>query len=123
MGNDSVEGGVIVPWSRDIAAGLKAGAMVEWDELRNVANTRYDTRWYASAYAQVGPRERPRRLRRGDARALSTAGTVERRRHPRGRGDARPLEGNFQWDFEVSRVLGPGRNAWTEVLRFRWKIL
>ena len=50
VGNNSVQGGVILPWSMDIAAGTKAAAMVEWDELRNVANTRYDTRWYGTAY-------------------------------------------------------------------------
>ena len=50
VGDDSTEGGLILPWSMDIAAGTKAGAMFEWDELRNLANTRYDTRWYGSAY-------------------------------------------------------------------------
>jgi hypothetical protein len=50
VGNDSLQYGVILPWSMDIAAGTKAAAMFEWDELRNVANTRYDTRWYGSAY-------------------------------------------------------------------------
>src|SRR6202142_2394071 len=52
VGNNFVEGGIIVPWARDIAVGLRAQAMVEWDEFRNVSNTRYDTRWYASAAAQ-----------------------------------------------------------------------
>jgi hypothetical protein len=66
VGNDSLEYGLIVPWSMDVAAGTKAGAMVEWDELRNEANTRYDTRWYGSAYmkwdlgATVAPTPRRR---------------------------------------------------------------
>ena len=67
VGNDSAEAGVILPWSRVIAPGTKAGAMVEWDELRNVANTRYDARWYASAYIKWELGEQDRGLCGNDA--------------------------------------------------------
>ena len=32
------------------------------------------------------------------------------------------VSSNFQWDFEVGRVLGPTAQSWVETLRFRWKI-
>lgn len=121
VGNDSVEGGVIIPWSRDVAAGLKAEAMVEWDEFRNVSNTRYDTRWYGSAAAQWDLDGRIGAYAETTL-SLSTAGSSAYT-GTLGAGATLSISRDFQWDFEVSKVLGPGRNAWTEVLRFRWKIL
>jgi len=121
VGNDSVQGGLIVPWSMDVAPGVKAAAMVEWDELRNVANTRYDTRWYGSAYIRwdlgstLGAYAETT-LSDSTAGSSTFAGTI-------GGGATLSVSKNFQWDFEASRVLGSGRSAWAEVLRFRWKIL
>jgi len=121
IGNNSVEGGVILPWSMDIAAGTKAAAMIEWDEFRNVANTRYDTRWYGSAFVkwQLGSTlgaYAESTLSDSTAGSKSFAGTV-------GGGATLAIHNGFEWDLEVSRVLGSGRSAWTEVLRFRWKLL
>jgi hypothetical protein len=120
-GNDSVEGGVIVPWARDIAAGFKAEAMAEWDELRNVSNTRYDARWYGSAAADWDLGGKVGAYAEATV-SLSTAGSSSDVATVGG-GAKLAVSKNFQWDFEVSRVVGSGRNAWTEVLRFRWKIL
>ena len=39
-----------------------------------------------------------------------------------GGGATLSLSKNFQWDFEVSKVVGTGRNAWAEELRFRWML-
>lgn len=121
VGNNSVQGGLILPWERALATGLKAGAMIEWDELRNVSNTRYDTRWYGSALVQwdlggkIGAYAETT-VSASTAGSSSYTGTV-------GGGATLSVSGNFQWDYEVSRVLGPGRNQWTQELRFRWKIL
>jgi hypothetical protein len=121
VGNDSVQGGVILPWSMDMGSGFKAAAMAEWDELRNVANTRYDTRWYGSAYLKwslgstVGAYVEST-LSESTAGSSTFAGTV-------GAGATLSVSKAFEWDFEASRVLGSGRSAWAEVLRFRWKIL
>jgi hypothetical protein len=121
VGNDSLEGGLIVPWSMDVGAGLKAGAMAEWDVLRNVANTRYDTRWYASAFLKWSLGSRVGAYAEATA-SLSTAGGAADSGSV-GAGVNLNASGNFQWDFEESRVLGAGRNQWTEVIRFRWKVL
>lgn len=121
VGNNAVEGGVILPWSMDIAAGTKAAAMLEWDEFRNIANTRYDTRWYGSALLkwQLGSTVSAygeTTLSDSTAGSKTFAGTL-------GGGATLAVSRAFEWDFEVSRVLGSGRSAWTEVLRFRWKLL
>jgi hypothetical protein len=121
VGNDSLEYGVIVPWSVDIAPGVKAAAMAEWDELRNVANTRYDTRFYGSAFIKWDLQGRlgayaEATLSDSTAGSSTFAGTV-------GAGATLSASKDFQWDFEASRVLGSGRSSWTEVIRFRWKIL
>lgn len=120
-GTRDVQGGVILPWSVDVAAGFKLGAMAEWDEMRNVADTRYDTRWFGSAYAQWNLGDRFGMY--GEATlSTSTAGSGTDT-GSLGAGATLNLNGNFQWDFEVSKNLGVGRSAWTETLRFRWKIL
>jgi hypothetical protein len=121
VGNNALEGGVIIPWSRDIAAGLKAGAMIQWDVLRNEANTRYDTRWYASADIKWSLGDRVGAYAETTA-SLSTAGTGADSGMV-GAGVNLNASGNFQWDLEFSRVIGSGQNQWTEVLRFRWKVL
>jgi hypothetical protein len=121
VGNNSVEGGVILPWSMDVAVGTKAAAMLEWDEFRNIANTRYDTRWYGSAYIKwdlgdtLGAYAETT-LSDSTAGSKTFAGTV-------GGGATLSISKNFKWDLEVSRVLGSGRSAWAEVLRFTWKVL
>ena len=121
VGNDSLEYGVIVPWSMDIGPGVKAAAMAEWDELRNVANTRYDTRLYGSAYIKWDLQGRlsayaEATLSDSTAGSSTFAGTV-------GAGATLATSKFFEWDFEASKVLGPGRSAWAEVIRFRWRIL
>ena len=120
-GTNSVQGGVIVPYSIDLGAGAKAAAMVELDELRNLANTRYDSHLYASgvlkwdlanlvsAYGEVT-------VATSTSGASTNYGTV-------GGGATVGVSKVFEWDFEISKVLGQGRNAWAEVIRFRWKIL
>jgi len=118
--NHFVEGGVILPWAMDVGAGVKAGAMLEWDELRNVADTRYDSRWYASGVVnwdlagKVGAYVEST-LSVSTAGSSSFAGTA-------GGGATLAVSNNFRWDVEVSRVLGHGRSQWLEVLRFNWKL-
>jgi len=121
VGNQAVQGGVILPWAIDLGGGAAAGAMFEWDEFRNPADTRYDTRWYASGYVrwsfgQLLSAYAETTLSTSTAGSATSAGTV-------GAGATLSLSKNFQWDFEVSKVVGSGRNSWSEVLRFRWMLL
>jgi hypothetical protein len=121
VGNDYTQGGIIIPWSFQTGAGLKAGAMVELDELRNEANTRYDTRWYGSAYARWELAHTVSAY--GEATASATTEGSSTYTGTLGAGATLSISSNFELDFEMSRVLGPGRNQWTQVLRFRWRLL
>ncbi len=49
LGNHSVEGGLLVPWTRTQGP-FTFGATAEVDFLRNPADTRYDAAWQGSAY-------------------------------------------------------------------------
>jgi hypothetical protein len=50
VGNDAVEGGVILPWTTSLPGGFDVAAMAELDFLRNDADDGYDTSWYFSGY-------------------------------------------------------------------------
>lgn len=120
-GTNFVQGGLILPWAKDLGGGFKTEAMAEWDEFRNVSNTRYDTRWYGSAVAQwdfgnTFGAYAEATLSLSTAGGSTDTGTF-------GAGATLSISKNFQWDVELSKVIGQGQNAWTEVLRFRWKIL
>lgn len=45
LGNNSVEGGVIVPYARELAGGWSMGAMTELDIVRDEADRGYDGAW------------------------------------------------------------------------------
>lgn len=120
VGNQAVQGGVILPWLYDLGHGASAGAMFEWDELRNQADTRYDSRWYASGYlkwslGQLVGAYVESTLSTSTAGSSTSYGTV-------GAGATLSVSNAFQWDFEISKVIGSGRNAWSEELRFRWMV-
>ena len=119
-GNGHTEGGLILPWSSHMGPGLNAGAMAEIDELRNAANTRYDTRLYASGVIQAevlgklsGYAEAT--LGTSTAGSGSSWGTLNA-------GATLSASSNFQWDYEIGRVLGPSARSWVQTLRFRWKL-
>ena len=119
-GNHSVQAGIILPWSMDLAAGVKAGATIEWDELRNAADTRYDTRWYGAALIKW---ELGRLLSAyGEATFSDSTGGSSTAVGTLGAGATLAVSNNFKWDFETSKVVGPGRNNWTESIRFIWKL-
>jgi hypothetical protein len=121
IGSDSLQGGIILPWSLDLVAGTAAGAMVEVDCLRNATDTRYDTRLYGSAFVKwelgqwLGAYAEAT-LSESTAGTSSSVGTV-------GGGVTLSVSKNFRWDYELSKVIGGGRNAWTHTLRFKWLLL
>lgn len=118
VGNDAVEGGVIVPWEARLAGGLSLNAMAEVDFLRNDQDDGYDLAWYASLA-----------LRRDFTSALgvygemtggkssggdSFAGTV-------GGGVTLALSENTWWDFAVYRGISRGAADWNPVVRYNWE--
>lgn len=118
IGNNHVEGGIIVPWSRQLGPGSEAGAMAEWDLLRNDANDGYDSRWFLSGFARqhiVGGfgAYAEATLAVSSASSSSFAGTA-------GGGLTFDFSHTFQLDYGLSRGLGGRATDWVGVLRLRW---
>jgi len=120
VSNDHVEGGFIVPWVLAVGGGVKAGAMFQWDVLRNDLNNGYDSRWFASGYVQRDLTSRfgvygETTLAVSSASSSSFAGTI-------GGGATFTLSKNVQWDYGVNRGVGGSATDWMHVLRLRWKL-
>jgi hypothetical protein len=119
VGTDAVEGGVIVPWATNAGAGVRAGAMFQWDVVRNDANNGYDACWYFSAFAQ---RDLPAgfgiygetTFEVASTGFSSSAGTM-------GVGALWRLNKNFQFDYELQRGLGHRAAEWTHIWRANWE--
>lgn len=118
IGNNHVEGGVIVPWSRQLGPGSEAGAMAEWDFLRNDANNGYDSRWFVSGFVRqhivggIGAYAEAT-LAVSSASSSSFAGSA-------GAGATFDFSKTFQLDYSLSRGLGNRATDWISVLRLRW---
>lgn len=117
VGNESMEGGVIVPWSTELWGDVHLAAMAELDFLRNDADDGYDTFWYASASAT-------RQL----TKAIGVYGEMSFGKSS-GRGDLEGLLGGgvtlavserVWWDYAIYRGLSRGAADWNHVLRFNW---
>lgn len=118
IGNNHIEGGVIVPWAMQLGPGSEAGAMFQWDQLRNDANNGYDSRWFASGFARqhiVGGfgAYAEATMAVSSASASSFAGTL-------GGGMTFDFSKLFQADYGLSRGLGGRATDWIGVVRLRW---
>jgi hypothetical protein len=115
VGNDSVEGGVIVPMQTQLIGGFDFAAMVELAMLRNAANDGHDGHWFASAYlsrqlfGKIG-------LYGEAALAKSTGG--EPWEGTVGFGATLAVTENAWWDFAVYRGVSSGAADWNQVIRF-----
>ena len=94
--------------------------MVEWDDRRNAADTRYESDFSGSCVIQadvVGIVGAYGEVNVGTSTAGSSTswGTLNA-------GATLSPSKNFQWDLELGRVLGPSATKWVETLRFRWKL-
>jgi len=118
IGNNHVEGGVIVPWARQLGPGSAAGAMAEWDVLRNDANDGYDSRWFVSGFVRqhlVGGfgAYTEATFDISSSSSSSFVGTL-------GGGLTFDFSKAFQLDYGLSRGLGGRATDWMGVLRLRW---
>ena len=120
VSNGRVQGGVIVPWAMTVAQGVTGGAMAEWDQLRNAADTRYDSRFYASGVLRIDVAQTVSAYAEATA-SLSTAGSSTDG-GLLAAGATLSLSKNFLWDFEVGKVLGHSATGWQETLRFQWRL-
>ena len=119
VGNEHVEGGLIFPWAMSLGAGTVAGAMAEWDVLRNDANNGYDSRWFTSAFLRqniVGPWGAYAEATFGVSSATSSSflGSL-------GGGATWDWTKTVQFDYGLSRGLGNRATDWQHALRIRWE--
>lgn len=119
VGNDHVEGGVIFPWAMSLGAGTVAGAMAEWDLLRNDANNGYDSRWFTSAFLRqhiIGPWGAYVEATLGVSSETSSSflGSL-------GGGATWDCSKTMQLDYGVSKGLGNRATDWQHALRLRWE--
>ena len=115
VGNDAVEGGIIVPWSTSLLGGFHCDVMAELDFLRNDNDDGYDTYWYASAslsrpltgalglYGEVAVGK--------SSGASATEGIM-------GAGVTLSVSDKAWWDFAVYKGISSGAADWNHVIRF-----
>lgn len=117
VGSNSLEGGVIVPWTTVLPGELNISAMVELDFLRNDADDGYDTYWYASTA-----------LSRQITKAIGVYGEATLGKSSGG-ADAEGLMGggvtlavsdSIWWDYAMYKGISKGAADWTHVLRLNW---
>ncbi len=117
LGNDSVEGGIIVPWSTVLPGEVNVYAMAELDFLRNDADNGYDTYWYTSAA-----------LSRQFTKAIGLYGEVTLGKSSGsgstdgqlGVGVTFAVSDETWWDFAMYKGISHGAADWNHVLRFNW---
>lgn len=119
VGNDHMEGGIIFPWAMSLGTGTVAGAMAEWDLLRNDQDNGYDSRWFTSAFLRqniIGPWAAYAEATFGVSSASSSsfAGSL-------GGGATWDFSKTLQLDYGVSRGVGGSATDWKHALRVRWE--
>lgn len=118
VGSNAVEGGVIVPWAMSVGAGLTAGAMGQWDVVRNEADDGYDARWLLSAYVN-----RPLVFGLsvyGEAMLEATSADFGEWAGQFGGGALWQWSAIIQFDYQVLRGLNSRSSDWTHVFRINW---
>lgn len=117
VGNDAVEGGVIVPFQTQLIGGFDFAAMTGMEFLRNDADDGYDTCLFSSAslhrhfFQSVGIY--------GEAVAAKSSGGAPWE-GTLGAGATLAVSKFAWWDFAVYRGISDGASDWTHVLRFNY---
>jgi hypothetical protein len=117
VGNQAVEGGLIVPWQTTLPGAVTVSAMAELDLTRNDRDNGYDSYWYTSAA-----------LQRQFTKAIGAYGEVTLGKSSGGApwagtiggGVTLALSDNFWWDFAVYRGVSRGASDWNQVIRLNW---
>jgi len=119
MGSEAVEGGVIVPWAMETGAGFKAGAMFQWDTVRNDADNGYDARWFVSGFAI---RDLTQTIAiYGEATAETRSTGFSESEVTIGAGVVWRLSKRLELDYELQRGINSRAAAWTHILRANWE--
>lgn len=118
LGNDSVEGGLIIPWELKGQNGFTAGAMLQWDVVRNHDNNGYDAHWHLTGLARRDLTKSLAVYAEGLVSFYSTGfsdweGSV-------GVGALYQLTKSLEFDYELVRGLNRRATDWTHVFRVNW---
>ncbi len=117
VGNDAMEGGLIVPLETRLFGGLLLSAMGQVDFVRNDADDGYDSRWLAAVALQrpvtkmlgfYGELTLTQSSGGGSASGLLGAGVTLK------------LTKNVMWDYAIYRGISDRAADWTHVLRLTW---
>jgi len=117
VGNDAVEGGLIVPLHTQLLGGFHLDAMAELDFTRNDNDDGYDSYWLAS----VSVTRKVLKLigLYGEASVAKSSGGYPWE-GTMGFGATLAVGEHAWWDYGVYRGISSGAADWTHVLRFNW---
>lgn len=118
VGNDSVEGGIIVPWSTTLAGEFHCDVMAQLDFLRNDNDDGYDTYWYASAALS---RPITGALGLYAEAALGKSSGASEAEGVMGAGVTLSVSDQAWWDFAVYKGVSSGAADWNHVVRFNFE--
>lgn len=119
VGNDSIEGGFILPWRQSLAGGFDFGAMFAWDLARNDADDGYDSGWRIAAVVH-----RPLTSAIGayaETTATVSSGGASKWAGTIGGGVTVKLTQGLQVDYSVSTGFTGGAYDWRPVVRLDWR--
>ncbi len=118
VGNDAVEGGVIVPWEKTWGDNATLGAMASWDVVRNPDDAGYDSWWTVSAYAHRSLTSRFGLY----AESIFTVTSASRSLTSLsvGGGAVVSLTKSLSLDYELQRGIGRAATDWTHTVRANW---
>jgi hypothetical protein len=117
VGSDSLEGGIIVPWTTVLPGDFQIRAMAELDFQRNDADDGYDSFWYASM-AFTRPLTNALGLYGEATYGKSTGGAPAE--GLMGVGATLHASDNIWWDYAMYKGISKGAADWTHVLRLNW---
>ncbi|AOS45859.1 hypothetical protein Verru16b_02950 [Lacunisphaera limnophila] len=117
VGNDAVEGGIILPWTTNLAAGFHCDVMAEVDFLRNNTDDGYDLNFYFSGSLS---RELTSAIGIYGEAALAKASDGSKVSGIMGGGVTLAISENTWWDLAVYKGISDGAPDWNHVLRFNF---
>jgi Putative MetA-pathway of phenol degradation len=118
MGNDAVEGGIIVPFATELAGGFSYHAMGQVDYVRNDADDGYDSRWLVAMA-----------LNKRVTKAIGIYGELTAGKGTGGTpwegllggGVTLAMSEHFEWDFALYTGISSGAPDWSSAIRLHWR--
>jgi hypothetical protein len=119
LGNDSVEGGVILPWEMKTGQGFTAGAMLQWDIVRNDDRNGYDSHWHLTGVGRQDITQSLAVYAEGVFSMYSTG--FSKWEGSLGAGLLLHVTKHVELDYELMRGLNRRATDWLHVWRVNWE--